>query len=287
MYYYHDHTSDSSSSSSEDEQAIVLRRQKIYRPRTQYLTEYDDVEFFDRFRLTKPTVLALLQQIVAELDSPTNRGGKITLLDQLLLALRFYASGNMLIGVADFIGVSRSSASKIVQKVSRVMASLRPQYIKFYETEAEMDIAAQEFHAIASFPRTIGAIDGTLIRINSPGGVDAEIYRCRKSYFSLNVQTVSDANLKIKDIVARWPVLSLKRQFENGRYGRFLLIGHSGYTLEPYLMTKVHATRTPAENLYNESIIRTRNVVERQYGVWKRRFPILSTGMKVKLRTVM
>ncbi|KAJ8710652.1 hypothetical protein PYW08_009167 [Mythimna loreyi] len=40
---------------------------------------------------------------------------------------------------------------------------------------------------------------------------------------------------------------------------------------------------TPAEHLYNESQIRSRNVVERTYGVWKNRFPILS---KKKLLSV-
>jgi hypothetical protein len=66
-----------------------------------------------------------------------------------------------------------------------------------------------------------------------------------------------------------------------------MLIGDSGYAIEPFLMTKLQETQTPAENLYNESILRTRNVVERQYGVWKRRFPILSLGMRVKLLTMM
>lgn len=34
------------------------------------------------------------------------------------------------------------------------------------------------------------------------------------------------------------------------------------------------------EQLYNESHIRTRNSVERQIGVWKRRFPILAYGSR-------
>ncbi|KAK4886984.1 hypothetical protein RN001_003255 [Aquatica leii] len=41
---------------------------------------------------------------------------------------------------------------------------------------------------------------------------------------------------------------------------------------------------TPAQNLHNESQIRTRNTVERCFGVWKRRFPVLSLGMRVSLR---
>lgn len=39
-------------------------------------------------------------------------------------------------------------------------------------------------------------------------------------------------------------------------------------------------------NLYNESQIRTRNVVERSYGVWKRRFPILSLGIRLDIERV-
>jgi hypothetical protein len=40
------------------------------------------------------------------------------------------------------------------------------------------------------FPRVIGAIDCTLIRIQSPGGEDADIFRSRKGFFAINVQTV-------------------------------------------------------------------------------------------------
>ena len=53
-----------------------------------------------------------------------------------------------------------------------------------------------------------------------------------------------------------------------------------------YHMTKLHDTETPAENLYNASSVKTRNVVERQYGVWKRRFPVLSISMRLKLETI-
>lgn len=80
---------------------------------------------------------------------------------------------------------------------------------------------------------------------------------------------------------------SNKIDFENGRNGRYFLIGDSGYALKPYLMTKLTNTRNEAEDLYNESIIRTRNVVERLFGVWKKRFPILKFGMRIKFETIM
>ena len=47
-------------------------------------------------------------------------------------------------------------------------------------------------------------------------------------------------------------------------------------------MTPLPNPITPEESLYNESQIRTRSCVERSYGVWKRRFPILSLGIRLK-----
>ena len=37
------------------------------------------------------------------------------------------------------------------------------------------------------------------------GGEHAEEFRNRKGYFSLNTQVVCDHNMKIIDIVSRWP----------------------------------------------------------------------------------
>lgn len=71
------------------------------------------------------------------------------------------------------------------------IANLRPQYIKMPSDE-EIDELRQSCYNIARFPRCIGAVDCTHIKIISPGGNNAEIFRNRKQFFSVNVQTVSD-----------------------------------------------------------------------------------------------
>lgn len=58
----------------------------------------------------------------------------------------------------------------------------------------------------------------------------------------------------------------------------------SGYPLKKYCITPLLNVETPAENLFNESQIRTRNPIERAFGVWKRRLPILSIGIRLKIR---
>lgn len=64
-------------------------------------------------------------------------------------------------------------------------------------------------------------------------------------------------------------------------------LGDSGYPLRSYLMTPSANPVTPGENLYNEALIRTRNAIERVFGIWKRRFPVVAYGLRLKLETTM
>lgn len=63
----------------------------------------------------------------------------------------------------------------------------------------------------------------------------------------MNVKKVSSSDLKVLNIVARWPGAthdqtifrhsSLHDRFEAGDFGRYILIGDSGYANTPYLAT--------------------------------------------------
>jgi hypothetical protein len=64
------------------------------------------------------------------------------------------------------------------------------------------------------------------------------------------------------------------------------MVGDSGYPIKPYLITPLRDPRNEAEILFNEAQIRTRNVAERFYGVWKRRFPGLALGLRLNHMTV-
>lgn len=94
------------------------------------------------------------------------------------------------------------------------------------------------------------------------------------------------------DIVAHWRGSThdsrifnesrIKRRFEQSEFkGR--LLGDSGYACTPYLFTPVLNPRTQKEEAYNWAHIRTRNTVERCFGVWKQRFRCLLRGFTTKL----
>jgi nuclease HARBI1 len=66
-----------------------------------------------------------------------------------------------------------------------------------------------------------------------------------------------------------------------------ILLGDGGYALTNYMLTPISHPRTAAEKKYQKSQIKTRNTVERLYGVWKRRFPTLSLGFRIKKEQVL
>lgn len=92
-------------------------------------------------------------------------------INQLLTALRFYATGNHLLSIADFEGMHVSTCSRIVHRVSRAIAGQFNNYVKFPTTMDEIRQSQLNFFNIASFPRVVGAIDGTHIKIQSPGKI--------------------------------------------------------------------------------------------------------------------
>lgn len=153
----------------------------------------------------------------------------------------------------------------------------------------------QKFYEIAHFPGVIGCIDCTHIKIRSPGGATSEVYRNRKGYFSINIQAVTGPNLEFYDLVARWPgsthdsfiynSSAIKQRLNTGVL-KGIILGDSGYAVSNVLLTPFLSPNSTGQENYNRSQIKTRNTVERCFGIWKRRFPCLQLGMSIKMDTV-
>ncbi|XP_064475769.1 putative nuclease HARBI1 [Ornithodoros turicata] len=252
---------------------------------------YSDVEFLQRFRFTKNAVLSVLSQLSLP-DVTDNRGHPLPPMLKLLVTLRFYGAGAFQTGIGDLVKISQPATCNAIWAVTRSIASeLYPKYVKFPSASEAPSVMAR-FHSIAGFQRVTGCIDCTHVPINSPGGSDAEVYRNRKGVFSINVQAITGPELQFFDIVASWPgSVHDSRIFENSRVrvlyeeGRIpgILLGDKGYPCSPFLLTPLSNPRTPPERRYNTSHIKTRNSVERTFGVWKRRFPCLRMKLQNKI----
>jgi len=91
---------------------------------------------------TTDTVFFSLQ-IEDQLKYNTDRNHCVSPMNQLLITLRFYATGTFQLVLADLIHIDKSTACRIIHKVTAAIAKLCPKYVP----------------------------------IQSPGGVNAEIYR--------------------------------------------------------------------------------------------------------------
>lgn len=67
------------------------------------------------------------------------------------------------------MGVSKTTSSLIFRDVSVALARLLPRFIKMPDTELEINTLQNHFYDIAKFPRVIGAIDCTHVKIQNPG----------------------------------------------------------------------------------------------------------------------
>ncbi|GFR08954.1 nuclease HARBI1 [Trichonephila clavata] len=122
-------------------------------------------------------------------------------MEQVLIALRFYAVVCMQLAIADLFDVSQPTVCRVVHRVSEAIKSLLPDFIHLPVNREECKTVSKKFFSSAGFPKVIRAFDGTFVHIMSPGGEDAERFRCRKNYYSLNVHTIVDADLVIRNVV--------------------------------------------------------------------------------------
>lgn len=137
----------------------------------------------------------------------------------------------------------------------------------------------------------IGAIDCTHVAIFAPPihcpVRPARLYMNRKGFYSINVEAICDSNLKFMSVNAKFPGSSHDSaiwstsparihliQEHNPRRSNWL-VGDGGYPLEPWLLTPYSTPRTTQEEIFNKKQIKTRNVIERSFGVLKSRFRCL------------
>ena len=257
------------------------------------LSHYSSAEFRERYRFSKECFNSSCNEFRTELDPVDKRNMPVDTNMQMLITLRFLATGSFQITDGDHFNVHQTTAGRIVHRVARCISKRSARYIRFPSTEEQED-EKKKFYMIKSFPGVIGVIDGTHIPIQRPADLtSSELYRNRKGFYSLNVQLKKKKKMRIRNIVSHWyDSANDSRIFQNSSLydnmaelpsGSWLL-GDSGYPCLPFLLTPFLSVPTRPRKLYNASHISTRNVVERGIGLWKRRFPAMHTGLRVDIQ---
>lgn len=263
------------------QRAENVRRNRVFRDRNNPLDYMDDDQIVRRYRLSRPLILELCRMFENDLARPTARSRAFPVSFQIMVALRFYATGSFQMVNADVHNISRPSVSKITSDVTSCLKRVCRNYIKMPTDQAGLHNIMRGFYEKTNFPNVVGAIDGTHIRIKSPAE-DEHLYVNRKNYHSINVQAVCDSSMKFLNIVAKYPgathdsfILTnsnIYELFDSREIGIGWLLGDSGYPLRPWLMTPMLNASTEAEERYNRGHMRARCVVERSFGLLKSRF---------------
>lgn len=271
-------------------QQRLLRRNRIFRDRGNPFDVYDDAELYDRFRFRRHQLLEIIDDLRQELEHTFHQQGSLSPEMQVLVALRFYASGCFQIVAGDTLNIHKSTCSRAIHRVSAALRRRLGRWVA-YPSQREADAQKVHFFYVAGFPNTFACIDGTHIPIQSPNENEDD-YVNRKGWHSINVQLVCDHDTKIINCVVRYPgsahdarILTesmFYRDFEsrNPPVTGYVL-GDSAYPLREWLMTPfINTNNVASRERYNRCHSSTRQAIERCNGILKRRFACLKQTLR-------
>ncbi|XP_057439909.1 protein ALP1-like [Lotus japonicus] len=196
---------------------------------------------------------------------------------------------------------SKETISRQFNNVLRAVMKVSGEYLKFQDHN---NLEGSEAYKWRWFQNSIGALDGTHIPV-TVAAEDKPRYRNRKGDISTNVLGICGPDLKFIYVLPGWEgsagdsrVLrdALRRQnhlqIPNGKY--FLV--DAGYTngpgfLAPYRGTRYHLNEwienTPQnyKELFNLRHASARNVIERSFGILKKRWSKLRTPSFFDIKT--
>ncbi|XP_052760293.1 putative nuclease HARBI1 [Mya arenaria] len=272
---------------------VNARRPQQFRRIDRQTDEDNDEEVRKRYRFTPHNIDRLERLIGHRLERPTRRNQPLTPRQQIMIALRFYATGNFLQVIGDTFGVDVATVSRVVTAVTDCIFDMKDSAIQFPTTDRHRHRTKTGFHAIRGFPSVISAVDGTHVRIQTPSD-DEEQCVNRKHFHSINVQASCDHRGVFTSINAIWPgsthdahvfrTSELFHFMETHHHGLEdgILLGDSAYPCKPYMLTPYLHPANEAQQHFNDAHCSTRNVIERAFGVLKRRFHILHTEIRMK-----
>ena len=238
-----------------------LYRERVFQDPLDLL-HVSDEHLLRYYRFPRLEIIALINELDPHLQRATARSRPIPTSTQVLVALRFFASGSFQSTIGDAHGITQSSVSKILDDIIYILVRKAKRAINMPTENRHITRNMQEFAAVANFPRIIGAIDRIHIAIKIPEK-DEHVFVNRKQFHSLNLKVVCDAKWRIISYNVRYPGAShdafvwnnsaLRRRFLNGDFGEGLLIGDSGYPLEPFMMVPFQNPATNAQEKFNRS----------------------------------
>ena len=181
---------------------VQHRHNRFFNLKEKLLDGLSEAEVKSRYRFSRESVEFIIDMLASDLERPTGRNRALKPEEQVLVALRFLASGGFLEVLGDTVGgIPKCTVSRIVSSVSTALARKQHDFIRWPSTAAERQEIKQGFFEKGGFPGVIGCIDGTqFIRIQGLSAHESDFVN-RKGFHSINIQAICDHRGKDSSLI--------------------------------------------------------------------------------------
>lgn len=260
-----------------------------------FILMFFSFSFIERYRIPPHLVIQLIGELSPYIGD--DEDGAIPLHLRVLAALNFYGGGGYQrrVGMDGFDMLSQSMVSKSINEISRVLTDkLGPEYIKFPQSQDEIDMIKERFFEDYEIEGVLGIVDGTHILIAGlPLGIRNSYIGHKVNRPTVNTQFIIDSDMRVLSVNARYPGSAhdtlvwhnskvftlLEKKFNlddqsDNIYRDSFLLGDGGYPLQPWLMVPVKDPSPDQinEKRYNKKQRQMRNKIERFNACFKNRF---------------
>lgn len=178
-----------------------LYHERAFRDRSNPLDLYNDEELIERSRFCRRDLFELVEELSPDLQFVSDHSAALSPALQLLIALCFYANSAFQNTLGDMVGVPKSTTCRAIHRVSLALSRRLLQYAHL-PTEVELAVINRDSARLPAFLVLWTA--SMRLRIQAPFQ-HKYLYVNRKGNHSINVQSASNANYNIFNLVARWP----------------------------------------------------------------------------------
>ena len=105
----------------------AMRRERVFRDRSNPLDMYDDIEMFKKYRFRREGAMFIIDLIEESLQPATQRSQALPASLQVFIALHFYATGSVLDDPASLHGCSIATCSRVIRKVTLAICAKKDQ----------------------------------------------------------------------------------------------------------------------------------------------------------------
>ena len=261
-----------------------------------HLASLSEESCIDTYRLDKRGVCEVVGRIRNHPDIDRSTKSGLSSEAQLLVCLRYLATGNAIESLRDTAGLNLSNGAvyNCILCVTRALSDLASESITFPDDSSSITRIKRGFASNGGFPGVIGALGGTFIQIRAPSQNEEAYVSCYGGH-AINVQVICDSDQRFLDAVVQWPASTSRsaiwqhcavREKIEAIVGncepdcKSWLVGDSEYPQGNLVMTPIleEENLSPAQELYNSSHRRCMETVEGSLGVLKSRFRCLCRG---------